>query len=148
MKFSLANIALYIEVLNRSRLSHVPRVGGKNTDIIELGRLGVLHSEGDFIDGNFVDVLVSLLLLGDFYFSPFSNRSRRRIEPSDVVIFSINRRGHLQSVRRMEEDARSPVSVFAIVSSSCEVKNGCPALVSVGCGVEEEGHQPLLTQGL
>ena len=52
----------------------------------------------------------------------------------------------MQSVRRMEEDAWSPVSIFASVSSNCEVKNGCPALVSVGCGVEEEGHQPLLAK--
>ena len=66
---------------------------------------------------------------------------------SVVVMSSVNRRGHLQSFRRMEEDARSSVSVFATVPSDCEVNNGCPAVVSVGCGVEEEGDPPLLTQG-
>ena len=118
----------------------MPRVRGEDMDISELGRLGVLHREGIVSDGNSVDIFVFLLHLGDYYLSPLSNRSRRWFEMSVVVMMSVNKSRHLQSVRRMEEDARSPVSVFAVISSSCEMNNGCPAVVGVGCGVEEEGN--------
>ena len=130
---SLANVALDGEVFYRAWLGDIPWVGGKHAYIGELGRLGVLHRKRGVTNGNFVYIVLVFLHLDDFYLSPLSNRSWRRFEISVIVMFPVNRRGHLHSARRMEEDAGGPVSVFAVVPSTCEVNDGCPAVVSVRC---------------
>ena len=61
LTFLLANIAPDLEVLDRSRLRCIPGVRGEDTDIGELGRLGVFDREGEGANSNFVDIFVCFL---------------------------------------------------------------------------------------